>query len=227
MSGNHVTDQLRRAVTTIRALKAEVEGLRAERRPAVAVVGIGCRFPGGADGPDAFWRMLMAGTDAIVEVPPDRWDADAWYDPDPAAPGRMNTRWGGFLPDLDRFDPGFFDLSAREAAAMDPQQRLLLEVAWEALEDAAIAPDRLAGSASGVYLGVNAQEWYQSAIADPAAIDAHAVSSGVLRCRHGNDLTAGAAAALRGRRRRPPGGGRCGRRDLATGAALPGPAVPR
>ncbi|MDI2127659.1 type I polyketide synthase [Yinghuangia seranimata] len=120
---------------------------------AVAVVGIGCRVPG-ASGPEAYWKLLTGGVDAIREVPADRWDADAYYDPDPQVPGRMNTRWGGFLDDAEGFDAEFFGVSAREAARMDPQQRLALEVAWEALEDAGIAPSGLSGSRTGVYMGV-------------------------------------------------------------------------
>ncbi|GHD52887.1 hypothetical protein GCM10017083_28840 [Thalassobaculum fulvum] len=174
-----IEDQLRRAITTIRSLRQEVEALKADRRPAIAVIGVGCRLPGGIVDLDSLYAALMRGADAIVEVPADRWDADAWYDPDPDAPGRMNTRWGGFLEGIDRFDPGFFELSAREAASMDPQQRLLLECAWEAMEEACLAADRLKGSATGVWVGINASEYYGMGIADPAAIDAHAISGGV------------------------------------------------
>ena len=118
----------------------------------IAIVGLACRFPG-ADGPDAFWRLLCDGVDAIGEVPADRWPADALYDPDPAAPGRMATRWGGFLDAVDQFDAGFFGLSPREAAQADPQQRLALELAWEALEDAGIRARALTGSRTGVFMG--------------------------------------------------------------------------
>lgn len=172
-------DQLRRAVVTIRSLKREAEEQRALRHAPIAVIGLGCRMAGGADGPEAFWRMLIDGADAIVEVPADRWDADAWFNPDPDHAGTMNTRWGGFLAGIDRFDPGFFELSAREATAMDPQQRLLLEVAWETLEDACLDPGRLNGSATGVYVGINASEYYDAAMARPETLDAHALSGGV------------------------------------------------
>ena len=124
----------------------------------VAIVGIGCRFPG-ADGPDAFWRLLADGVDAIREVPPERWSLDDLYDENPAAPGKMNTRWGGFLANVDRFDAAFFGISPREAAHIDPQQRLLMEVAWEALEDAGLAPEKLAGQPVGVFVGMSSYDY--------------------------------------------------------------------
>ncbi len=151
----------------------------AELDEPVAIVGIGCRFPG-ADGPEAFWRLLEEGVDAVTEVPPDRWDVDALYDPDPGAPGKMSTRWGGFLRAVDRFDAGFFGISPREAARMDPQQRLLLEVAWEALEDAGIDPGRLAGSRTGVFVGISTSDYGQIQFADAARGDAYAGAGGAL-----------------------------------------------
>jgi len=120
----------------------------------IAIVGMACRFPGGADSPAAFWRLLKNGRDAIGEVPPDRWDVDAYYDPDLASTRSMNTRWGGFLESVDQFDRQFFGISAQEAANMDPQQRLLLEVAWEAFERAGLPPSRLAGTPAGVFVGI-------------------------------------------------------------------------
>ena len=124
----------------------------------VAIVGMACRFPG-APNLEAFWRLLADGVDAITEVPPDRWDVDALFDPDPAAPGKIITRWGGFLPDVDRFDAAFFGISPREANHIDPQQRLIMEVAWEALEDAGIPPLDLAGSATGVFIATLATDY--------------------------------------------------------------------
>jgi acyl transferase domain-containing protein len=126
----------------------------------VALIGIGCRFPGGVDGPEAFWKLLCAGVDAVTEVPAERWDVDAYYDPDPHRPGKMSSRWGSFLAEADRFDSAFFQIAPREAAAMDPQQRLLLEVAWEALENAGVQPDRLAGTAAGVFVGMCSNSYW-------------------------------------------------------------------
>lgn len=125
---------------------------RAEAEP-VAVIGVGCRFPG-AKNKAEYWRLLSEGGDAIREVPVDRWIIDDYYDPDASAPGKMNTRWGGFLDKVDEFDPEFFDISPREAVQIDPQQRLVLEVAWEALEDAGLPADKLAQTKTGVYVGV-------------------------------------------------------------------------
>jgi len=118
----------------------------------VAIVGMGCRFPG-APGVDAYWRLLREGREAVADAPPDgRWDPDALCHPDPAVPGKMLSRRGGFLDGLDLFDARFFGISPREAEHLDPRQRLLLEVAWEALEDAGIPPHSLAGSATGVFI---------------------------------------------------------------------------
>jgi acyl transferase domain-containing protein/NADP-dependent 3-hydroxy acid dehydrogenase YdfG/pimeloyl-ACP methyl ester carboxylesterase len=152
--------------------------VQAVRAPAwaepIAVVGMSCRFPGGADSPEAFWSLLREGVDVISEVPGDRWDADAWFDPDPDAAGKMYTRWGGFLPGLDRFDAAFFGISGREARSIDPQQRLMLEVSWEALERAGLTVEALTDSDTGVYMGVCGTEYGALAMSDAAAIDAYA-----------------------------------------------------
>jgi len=155
---------------TVAALAAYLAGTEAEgatrSAPAasaragepVAIVGIGCRFPG-ADGPEAFWRLLREGADAITEVPKDRYDVAALFDPDPAQPGKLTTRWGGFLDEVQSFDPRLFDISPREAAHMDPQQRLVLEAAWRALEDAGLAPERIARRRAGVFVGISTYEY--------------------------------------------------------------------
>ncbi|WP_439896706.1 amino acid adenylation domain-containing protein, partial [Burkholderia ubonensis] len=125
----------------------------------IAIVGMSCRFPGGAHDLDAYWQLLNDGVDAISEVPRERWDIDAYYDPDPEAPGRMYCRFGGFLDGVDQFDPAFFRITPREAAAMDPQQRLLLEVSHEALEHAGIPVDSLKGSRTGVFVGITTNDY--------------------------------------------------------------------
>jgi acyl transferase domain-containing protein/SAM-dependent methyltransferase/acyl carrier protein len=125
----------------------------------IAIVGIGCRFPG-ASGPEAFWQLLIEHRDAIVDVPADRWNRDVLHHGDPAsAPGTVRSRRGGFLDQIDLFDAGFFGISPREAAAMDPQQRLLLEVSWEALEDAGLVADSLRGGRVGVFVGIAAYDY--------------------------------------------------------------------
>lgn len=139
----------------------------------VAIIGIGCRFPGGVDSPEAYWKLLCDGVDAITEVPADRWPAADFLSDDPAAPGRTTTRWGGFLDRVDGFDPHFFGISPHEAARMDPQQRLLAEVAWEALEDAGMAADQLAGSPTGVFVGIATNDYGQRQIQDLDRIDAY------------------------------------------------------
>jgi acyl transferase domain-containing protein len=138
----------------------------------IAVIGIGCRFPG-ASGPEAFWELLRNGVDAIREIPSDRPGLASFYDPRPRTPGRLVSRWGGFLEDVDRIDAAFFGLSPREADRMDPQQRLLLEVVWEALEDAGQVAERLAGSATGVFVGLWINDYEALMFADPARVDFH------------------------------------------------------
>jgi acyl transferase domain-containing protein/acyl-CoA synthetase (AMP-forming)/AMP-acid ligase II/acyl carrier protein len=148
-------------------------------REPVAIIGIGCRLPG-ANGADAFWQLLRDGIDAITEVPAERWDARAFYSPNPVPPGKMNTRWGGFLNQVDQFDASFFGIAPREATHMDPQQRLLLEVAWEALEDAGQVPERLAGTRTGVYIGLSTNEYSAMQLSQAGRIDAYAATGGAM-----------------------------------------------
>ncbi len=148
------------------------EGRRETATESIAIIGIGCRFPGAPD-PGSFWQLLRDGKEAITEVPPERWDLQALYDPNRATAGKMHTRWGGFLQGVDLFDPAFFNISPREAMHMDPQQRILLEVAWEALEHAGLPPARIAGSKTGVFIGISSNDYTQLSQRDPALIDAY------------------------------------------------------
>lgn len=142
----------------------------------IAIVAVACRLPGGADSPDAFWQLLAQGRDAVTEVPAARWDGAALFSDDPQAPNRIHSRCGGFLEGLDRFDAGFFGIAPREAALMDPQQRLLLELAWEALEAAGLPVERLAGSATGVFVGAHSQssDWWLLQLAQQGGLASHA-----------------------------------------------------
>ena len=128
----------------------QADGL--EREP-LAIIGIGCHFPGGAISPQTFWELLSSGTDATREIPADRWDVRKFYDPDPQKSGKMYTSHGGYLERIDQFDAHFFGIAPREAMWLDPQQRLLLQVTWEALEDAGLPAEALIGSDTGVFMG--------------------------------------------------------------------------
>ncbi|MCB1810332.1 MAG: SDR family NAD(P)-dependent oxidoreductase [Candidatus Competibacteraceae bacterium] len=125
----------------------------------IAVVGIGCRFPGGSRDPESFWRFLREVGNGITKVPADRWSLDAFYDENPDAIARSTTKWGGFLDDIKSFDPGFFDISPREAKTMDPQQRLILQVAYEAAQDANIPVALLSAAVTGVFVGVSTSDY--------------------------------------------------------------------
>ena len=146
----------------------------------IAIVSVACRFPGAPD-PEAYWELLSGGVDAIREIPDDRFDVDEYYDPDPETPGKIYTRYGGFLDTIDGFDPEFFGISPREAVWMDPQQRLMLEIAWEGLERAGYSPASLRGSRSGVFVGVAANEYSQLLAANSVdTIEAHFITGNAL-----------------------------------------------
>ncbi|MER7638425.1 beta-ketoacyl synthase N-terminal-like domain-containing protein [Streptomyces sp. NPDC126522] len=150
----------RRRVRELTDRVAELEngGATASGRDAVAVIGMGCRWPGGIDTPDALWQALVEGRDCLTPFPTDRgWDVDGLYDPEPGVPGRCCVREGGFLTDASTFDAAFFGYTPDESAGTDPQQRLLLQTAWEAVESAGIDPLSLGGSATGVFVGLTPQ----------------------------------------------------------------------
>ena len=151
-SGDTAPLTLEEATTEIARLQAELARQKAVREP-IAIIGMGCRFPGGVRTPDAFWELLHSGRDVLGGIPGDRWDVDAFYDPEVTVPGKMYVRAGYYLDQIDQFDPQFFGLSPREAESLDPQQRMVMEVSWETLEHAGIAPDTLKGGKTGVFVG--------------------------------------------------------------------------
>ncbi|WP_171113719.1 MULTISPECIES: type I polyketide synthase [unclassified Streptomyces] len=169
-----------KALAAIRQLRGKVDALERTKREGIAVVGMGCRLPGGVTSPDAFWRVVSEGVDTIGGVPADRWElrrAGGPDGPDGPSDGALPSH-GGFIDGVDRFDPYFFGISPREAARMDPQQRHFLEVAWEALEDAGLTREKLQGSPTGVFVGANASDYLQLQLEDPAAIDTYTVVGG-------------------------------------------------
>ncbi|MGB9402960.1 MAG: type I polyketide synthase [Candidatus Acidiferrales bacterium] len=149
-----------------------------DAREPIAIVGIGCRFPGGANCTQSFWRLLCDEIDAISEMPLGRFDINAYYDPQPATPGKIITRNGGFLRDIELFDASFFGISPREADFLDPQQRLLLEVAWEALEDGGIVPGTLVGSRTGVFIGEWANDYEDAIYEGSDRLDLYTITGG-------------------------------------------------
>ncbi|WP_165799783.1 sulfolipid-1 biosynthesis phthioceranic/hydroxyphthioceranic acid synthase [Mycolicibacterium tusciae] len=141
------------------------------RATSIAVIGMACRLPGGIDSPERLWEALLRGDDLVTEIPPDRWDSDEFYDPQPGVPGRSVTKWGAFLDDVAGFDSDFFGINEREATAIDPQHRLLLETSWEAMEHAGLTQEVLTDSLTGVFVGLTHGD-YQLLAADAHAVEA-------------------------------------------------------
>ena len=172
----------------VQRLREQVEGMDLLSAEPIAIVGMACRFPGHASSLEAYWQLLANGMDAITEVPADRWNMSAFYDPDRAAPGKMNTRWGGFLDQVDGFDAAFFGIAPREAVLMDPQQRLFLEIAYEALDDAGFTKQQLAGSQTGVFVACTTFDYSQQTLSEINEVDAHTVT-GSMHCILPNRLS--------------------------------------
>jgi acyl transferase domain-containing protein/SAM-dependent methyltransferase len=166
----------KKALLEIRKLRERLDEQESRQHAPLAIIGCGVRLPGGISTPSNFWDMLVAGEDAIGEIPPQRWDVDAYYNAERGHEGTMYTRAGGFLDDVATFDPGFFGISPREAISMDPQQRLMLEVTWEALEHAGQQDSALRGSRTGVFLGLCNSDYSRLVFADPASPDVTAAT---------------------------------------------------
>ncbi len=162
------------------AAEAEIEPDRYQKDEPIAVIGLGCRFPGGIAGPDQFWQFMVDGKNAITEVPADRWAPFDDGTPETTAALARTTRFGGYMDNIDEFDADFFEISSREAVKMDPQQRMLLEVAWEALEHAGIPPSSLRRSQTGVFTGACYTDYGYVAALDMTNVDAWSNSGGAL-----------------------------------------------
>jgi acyl transferase domain-containing protein len=174
---NNPTDRrqlLREALDAVERMQSKLDVAERVRHEPIAIVGMACRFPGGVNSPDDYWNLLRAGVDAVSEVPSERWTREACRRLDPKAGDAMPTQYGGFLRDVDRFDAQFFGISPREAATMDPQQRIVLETSWEALERAGVPADVLAGSLTGVFIGITTGDYAQVVRdADPTNLDVY------------------------------------------------------
>src|SRR5690242_1601145 len=168
---------LKQAFLAIQDLEVKLEKSQRAWREPIAVIGLGCRFPGGARDSETFWDLLRRGRDAISVVPSDRWDVDAYFDPDPDQPGKMVSRHGGFIDRVDEFDEALFEIAPREAVALDPQQRLALTLAWETLENAGYPPRSLNGTKTGVFLGIASGDFSQLVLqaGRPELLNAHFV----------------------------------------------------
>ncbi len=157
-------DLLTEATMQIRKLRGQLDDVEYRQNEPIAIVGMSCRFPGGANTPEAYWALLKNGVDAVTEIPSQRWNVDSYYDTDADAAGKMYTRYGSFIDKIDQFDPQFFSISPREAHSLDPQQRLLLETSYTALENAGLPPFDLQGSATGVFVGLSFDDYAQHSV---------------------------------------------------------------
>lgn len=167
---------VKRALTTIDQLQKKLAAVELAQREPIAIIGMSCRFPGGAENLDGLWNLLENGVDAVTEVPATRWDVSKIFDPNPDAVGKSYTKWGAFIDGVDQFDAAFFGITPREAMTLDPQQRLLLELSWLALEEAGVAPSAVANTRTGVYVGLSGLDYMQILKRDMVEENAFAVS---------------------------------------------------
>src|SRR5450432_2712186 len=178
---------------------APAEQLTAMQKERIAIIGVGCRFPGGVSSKESLWKLLVEGREGIVEVPPNRWNAGRYYDAEPGVAGKSITQRGGFIDAIDQFDPQFFGISPREAPYVDPQHRLLLETAWEAIEDAGLVLDFERGTDLGVFVGISHNDYQgiQSTCFDHFTIGPHtATGSAHIRAGRGDVALAGGVTVM-------------------------------
>ena len=166
---------IKKALIALEEMQGELKRVKNAQREPIAIIGLSCRLPGGNNSPQQLWNSLTNHQDAISEVPKDRWDIEEYFDADPDAPGKMYTRYGGFMSNISGFDAEFFGIAPREAMHMDPQQRILLQVAWEALESAYCDMNNLANSNTGVFIGISSNEYAQTCLhpEEPQRINAY------------------------------------------------------
>jgi acyl transferase domain-containing protein/NAD(P)-dependent dehydrogenase (short-subunit alcohol dehydrogenase family)/acyl carrier protein len=173
MASSETTLSGAKLALSIRQLRSQTSDADLLASEPIAIVGIGCRFPGGVQSADDYWSLLHEGRNAVTEVPAHRWNIEEYYHPEVQTPAKMNGRWGGFLENVDRFDPVFFGIAPREAANMDPQQRLLLEVAWEAFWDSGYAPEQLSGSSTGLFVAIYNSDYSRLLLGNESSIGSH------------------------------------------------------
>ena len=186
-TANNNRDRLKNALLAVKTMRSQLEEHNRALTEPIAIVGMGCRFPGDADNPESFWNLLKNGEDAVSEITSERWDLQEFYDPNPNTPGKMYARHLGLLNSVDCFDAEFFNISPDEAVNMDPQQRLLLEVSWSALENAGQAPHKLKNSQTGVFVGITSTDYLQlqTQFGDKKKINAYSVNGNCLNTAAG------------------------------------------